>query len=218
MHVVPLWASAMAWSSLPPRLPVAASRARQVSLVMVELEPPPSTFEPQGDPTQLAILLGVVALPFAYWWYITVPEARLALSKDKRFGETADFIVDLAESEEARPVERWFFAKWLAKQPRRRERSPPSPTETRPLPADGTAAEEDSQPVPTASELFRPASLAGNATPRFWSGDNPIVVTMGALLAAGIVAAASRGSNALAFDGVLLGAGLAFGLTRLDLK
>ena len=46
--------------------------------------PPPQTFEPQGDPAQAVLLFFVVALPFGYWWYITVPEARLALAKDKR--------------------------------------------------------------------------------------------------------------------------------------
>merc|ERR1712087_784170 len=46
--------------------------------------------------------------------------------------------------------------------------------------------------LPTLQEPFTPANLRGNATPRFFSGDNPIVVTTGALLALCIVAASAR--------------------------
>ncbi len=37
-------------------------------------------------------------------------------------------------------------------------------------------------PPPTLAELFFPASLKANATPKFWSGDNPVAVTAGAPL------------------------------------
>ena len=57
-----------------------------------------------------------------------------------------------------------------------------------------------------------------NATPDFWSFDNPIVVTMSALLTFGVIAAAARENGALTFDALLLLAGLAFGANRLTLK
>ena len=74
------------------------------------------------------------------------------------------------------------------------------------------------QREPTLAELFRPASLKGNATPRFWSGDNPIVVTMGALFTLGAFATVARENTALAIDGALLSAGLLFGVSRLGMK
>ena len=53
--------------------------------------------------------------------------------------------------------------------------------------------------------------------PRFFSGDNPIVVTMGGLALLGAFATAARANGALAMDGLVLCAGLAFGLSRLTL-
>ena len=170
------------------------------------------TFEAQGDPLQAAILVSVVLLPFGYWWLITVPEARLDLAKDKRLDtDLNEYLVDL-KAAEGRAPEKWFFDKWLQKA---------KPAKV--LPADSaTAPERTSTPDEGAAvpieELFRPASLAGNATPKFWSGDNPIVVTMAALLSFGIFAAIARSNNALAIDGLVLGAALVFGLNRLTLK
>mmetsp|Transcript_16000 Transcript_16000/g.52732 ORF Transcript_16000/g.52732 Transcript_16000/m.52732 type:complete len:235 (+) Transcript_16000:76-780(+) len=193
---------------------------------------PATSFEPQGDPLQAAILFSVVALPFAYWWYISVPEARLALAKDKRIkeGETKRYLDELADDPSGRKAERWFFAKWL------RQNKPSRPAAAKAAPEDEAAAlppEEEAAALPPAPPpepardllqsprlgvLFKPASLKGNATPKFWSGDNPIVVTMGGLALAGVVAtAAQSGSGALVADVVVLGAGLAFGLSRLTL-
>ena len=193
--------------------------------------PPATSFEPQGDPLQAAILFSVVALPFAYWWYISVPEARLALAKDKRIkGEIKRYLDELADDPSGRKAERWFFAKWL------RQNKPSRPAAAKAAPEDEAAAlppEEEAAALPPAPPpepardllqsprlgvLFKPASLKGNATPKFWSGDNPIVVTMGGLALAGVVAtAAQSGSGALVADIVVLGAGLAFGLSRLTL-
>ena len=71
---------------------------------------------------------------------------------------------------------------------------------------------------PTLKQLFEPASLKGNATPKFWSGDNPIVVTMGALFLLGAGATLARENTALAVDAAILTAGIAFGVTRLNMK
>ena len=106
-----------------------------------------------------------------------------------------------------------FFSKWLRKAPKKRE--PPTIAEA-PL-AAAEAASANSANV-TLQQLFEPASLKGNATPKFFSGDNPIVVTMGALMALGILASLARGNGGLAADAAVLAAGLAFGLTRLELE
>lgn len=189
------------------------------------------TFEATLNGGQAVVALGAVALPFGYWWFITVPEARIALAKDKRLGETKEFIAELAESAEGeRPVEKWFFSKWL-----KQDRPRPSPRAAPPRAPDaqaaatsgdaeaGAAAEPsaaDGAPPrqPSLAELFEPASLRGNATPAFFSGDNPIVVTMAALMAMCALAAAARANAPLALDAAVLGAGLVFGLTRLTLR
>ena len=209
---------------------------RTHALRMQEVEP--TQFEPQGDPVQFAILTLAVAVPFGYWWYITVPEARLALSKDKRLGDTGAYIEELARSDEARPVERWFFSKWLNQAPKKRtaRTEAASMLSTAPTmaavamvepPHPETAAESAAAPEqPSAvqkreaslEQLFRPASLKSNATPKFFSGDNPIVVTTGALLAAGIFATVAKENGQLAADLLVICIGLIFGATRLTLK
>lgn len=209
---------------------------RTHALRMQEVEP--TQFEPQGDPVQFAILTLAVAVPFGYWWYITVPEARLALSKDKRLGDTGAYIEELARSDEARPVERWFFSKWLKQAPKKRtaRTEAASMLSTAPTmaavamvepPHPETAAESAAAPEqPSAvqkreaslEQLFRPASLKSNATPKFFSGDNPIVVTTGALLAAGIFATVAKENGQLAADLLVICIGLIFGATRLTLK
>ena len=105
-----------------PGFPTAVAKCPRVpTMRMLDAGVEPVQFEPQGDPAQFAILALAVAVPFGYWWYITVPEARLALSKDKRIGGTGEYIQELAQSDEARPVERWFFSKWLKQAPRNRK-------------------------------------------------------------------------------------------------
>lgn len=228
--------TASAWSLAPLRVPTPIplrSSARQTPARMQVDElaqaviAAPQTFEAQGDPAQLAVLALVVGIPFGYWWYITVPEARLALSKDKRLGDTADYIRDLADSEEQRPVERWFFAKWLKKAPKKRpqavDTAAPFMNSEREASETAVSLAEPPSEAPaerdvSLQELFEPASLAGNATPKFFSGDNPIVVTVGALMAAGIFAAVYRENASLAIDLLVLSIGLLFGATRLTLK
>ena len=144
-----------------------------------------------------------------------MPEARLALSKDKRLGETADYIRELAKDEAERPVERWFFSKWLQKVPKARSSRAASASMQEARVNDAATSENADVSL---QQLFEPASLAGNATPKFFSGDNPIVVTLGALMGFGIFAAAARENGALAADAAVVCVGLIFGLTRLQLK
>lgn len=171
----------------------------------------PMVFEAQGDPATAVALALVVAIPFGYWWLITVPEARLDLSKDKRKGGMRGYIDELRADQTPRAAERWFFKKYLDQLPDR-PLDPPPPTAN----ADAPAADADA-PSPSLGELFQPASLKGNATPNFWSGDNPIVVTMAALLACGVFATGVRTNAALTVDAVVLAAGVAFGVSRLSL-
>ena len=174
--------------------------------------------------------------PFCYWWYITVPEARLALAKDKRLegGESREYLLDLAEAPEGeREVERWFFSKWLRQAKPRRAGAATASVQAEVAEAAAVAEQRtalttaDAEPSDAATrstdavplrDLFAPASLKGNATPKFFSGDNPIVVTLGALAALGVFASLARENSALAVDVVLLTLGVAFGASRLTLK
>ena len=210
-------------------------RRAPVPLMQVSEPLPPQVFEPQGDPAQAVLLFACIAVPFGYWWLITVPEARLALAKDKRLqtGETNQYLQDLATDEASRPVERWFFSKWLRQLKPAKEKSRtteataqaqalaevPETADATPSPAAETMTNGMPSPEqPTLQELFTPASLKGNATPQFFSGDNPIVVTVGTLLTVGVFATVARENSALAVDGLVLGAGILFGTSRLFLK
>ena len=201
-------------------------------------EVPPVVFEAQFDPSQLGITVLAIAVPFGYWWYITVPEARLSLAKDKRKsdGEVKQYLDELQSDPAGRPVERWFLQKWLRQnKPARTAAAPAAEPAVSPTMAATTASPEaeaaseatpaqptpvEQQRDPSLRELFAPASLKGNATPRFWSGDNPIVVTTGTLLTLGVVSTIVRegGTGAVLLDAAVVGAGLVFGLTRLRLK
>lgn len=210
-----------------------ASRTSRAPRMLIDAA---QTFEPQFSAAQAAVALGAIGLPFSYWWYITVPEARIALARDKRLegGETRAFIAELdASAKGERRVERWFFSKWLKQAAPRRSmpaaaepaalETPAQRTQVSPILAtvaeiEPAAVSADERRDPGLAELFTPASLRGNATPAFFSGDNPIVVTMGALMLAGLAAGAARANAPLALDGAVLGAGIVFGLTRLQLK
>ena len=220
----------------PVARPVArASRALRASMVVPEAasDVAPLVFEPRMDPSQLGITLGAIAVPFGYWWYITVPEARLKLAKDKRRadGDERQYLDelqrDLQREPDARPVERWFFSKWLRQAkplaPEPEQASERTATAAAPAePPPEAAARSDAAPrrEPSLGELLRPASLKGNATPKFWSGDNPIVVVTGTLISLGVASSLVRngGNGQLLLDASVVGAGLVFGLSRFQFK
>ena len=185
-------------------------------------------FEPRFDPATFSVLIAAVLVPFSYWWLITVPEARLNLSRDKRMsgGETREYLAKLRESGEDRPIERWFFSKWLQQFKARSTKDQYAAADAaRNIDVSSGVLDQDantSMDKPTRdglplSDVFRPASLRGNATPRFWSGDNPILVTMGLLLSAGIVDSLIREQPSLVLDGCIFAAGLIFGISRLGM-
>ena len=145
------------------------------------------TFEAQlaFDPAQLAVF--TVALSARCILVVHRTRARLNLAKDKRLegGDTNSTSRSCATVRRA--AARALVFRQVAEELRPSKAPRPAPEGARrtrrPAPA----------PAPTLGELFAPASLAGNATPKFFSGDNPIVVTVGALLALGTPAAgASR--------------------------
>ena len=234
-----VWALASSFVASPPRHSPSRTRHAAAAPRMIVDELAPVVFEAQFNPSQLGITAFAIAVPFGYWWYITVPEARLSLAKDKRKsdGEVKQYLDELQSEPDGRPVERWFLQKWLRQnKPARTTAAAPAAepvvsttmaATTASLEAAAAAPDAPAQPTPAEQqrdpslrELFAPASLKGNATPRFWSGDNPIVVTTGTLLTLGVVSTIVRegGTGAVLLDAAVVGAGLVFGLTRLQLK
>ena len=159
----------------------------------------------------------MVAVPFGYWWYVTVPEARLDLSKDKRKGGMRSYIDELRIDEDPRPAERWFFKKYLDQLPDKPLEAPSVVADPSGQVSSDTTDSGREVAEPSIQELFRPATLKGNATPKFWSGDNPIVVTMSSLLVIGVIATGARTNAALTADAIVLTLGIAFGVSRLTL-
>lgn len=60
---------------------------------------------------QLSVI-AVSASAAAFWWYVTVPEKRLELSRSKKGGEIKELLDDLEEDSD-RKVERWLLNDWL---------------------------------------------------------------------------------------------------------
>ena len=71
-----------------------------------------------------------------------------------------------------------------------------------------------------AARLANGAAASTALLPRFWSGDNPIVVTTGTLMFLGVASSLVRGGGTgqALLDLAVVSAGLAFGLGRLRLK
>ena len=60
------------------------------------------------------LVLAVIAVMTAYWWYVLVPGARVNLAVNKRTGKLRDYLEEL-KADDDRKLERFFYQKWLAK-------------------------------------------------------------------------------------------------------
>eukprot|EP00239_Pterosperma_sp_CCMP1384_P005976 CAMPEP_0197855932 /NCGR_PEP_ID=MMETSP1438-20131217/27534_1 /TAXON_ID=1461541 /ORGANISM="Pterosperma sp., Strain CCMP1384" /LENGTH=204 /DNA_ID=CAMNT_0043471195 /DNA_START=302 /DNA_END=916 /DNA_ORIENTATION=- len=159
------------------------------------------TFEPQGPGVaQTLVVLVVTLAPALYWWLVLVPSERQSLAKNKRRGEVKEYLEQI-EGDESRVMERWFYTDWLQQKGReseRRERNKQrgkttkASASTTTTPSTSTTVEA----VSTGSQTQTPAPPSDSssgadekeelepfdetpyvATPNFFSGDNPILVT-----------------------------------------
>ena len=73
----------------------------------------PSPMDYSALQSQL-IVLGVVGVMTAYWWYVLVPGARVNLAVNKKSGKLRDYLEEL-KGDDDRKLERFFYQKWLAK-------------------------------------------------------------------------------------------------------
>lgn len=138
---------------------------------------------------QVAVL-GITAGAALYWWYVVVPTARGRLAIDKRKGETAEYLSEL-ETEgavEERRAERWLYAEWLQKRADLAAKKAALPAESVSIAtASGEAAIASStssskpnmSPRKVNTNLLEPEIRT--PMPNFFSFDNPIVATLGAL-------------------------------------
>ena len=137
------------------------------------VDPIAATYVPTPiDPAVLRdelVVLGAIGATTAYWWLVLVPSARVALAKNKKSGELRAYLDDLARSD-GKGLEKWFYAQWLAK----------IDPETRYLLRDDAPAA--ARRVETLEDVARAARRA----PKFWSGDNPVLV--GTALTIGLAA------------------------------
>jgi len=114
------------------------------------------------------VVLGAIGTMTAYWWFVLVPSARVKLAKNKKSGELRAYLDELARSD--RKAEKWFYSQWLAK----------IDPETRYLLRDDAPASTRRR------ESLEDVVRAARRAPKFWSGDNPVLV--GTALTIGLAA------------------------------
>ena len=148
----------------------------------------PSPMDADALRNQL-IVISAVGATTAFWWFVLVPNARLGLARNKKSGALRAYLEEL-KTDDARPIERWFFEKWLRKiDPETRyllgdddddgkgkETSAASTSPARDAAADAPGRE------PSLEEILR----AAKKTSPFWSLDNPVLV--GTALSVGVAA------------------------------
>eukprot|EP00448_Togula_jolla_P015966 CAMPEP_0170573228 /NCGR_PEP_ID=MMETSP0224-20130122/2653_1 /TAXON_ID=285029 /ORGANISM="Togula jolla, Strain CCCM 725" /LENGTH=147 /DNA_ID=CAMNT_0010895801 /DNA_START=272 /DNA_END=715 /DNA_ORIENTATION=+ len=130
----------------------------------------PSALDMQALAVQLVVALVCTIPPYAYWWFVIVPNRRRELAKGKRKGgEVREYLEDLAAAPAAeRKPERWLYDRYL----REAGLKAPRPAGSAGLPEAVEALEDGLQDA-----------LPGGG---FWSFDNPVFVYF-VLLAAYII-------------------------------
>jgi hypothetical protein len=166
---------------------------------------PPSGYVPSPMDTSALqselLVLAVIAIMTAYWWYVLVPGARVNLAVNKRTGKLRAYLEEL-KADDDRKLERFFYQKWLAK----------VDPETRYLLRDDDEAEDGSSAAAGNPPRTKPRVALSDTegvtrdvgeeslediirkakkTPKFWSGDNPVLVgaaiTVGAAAVFGVI-------------------------------
>ena len=139
-----------------------------------------STMQSQG------VVLLVVGIMTAYWWYVLVPGARVNLAVNKKSGRLRAYLEDL-KTDDGRKLERFFYAKWLAKvDPETRyllRDEPDDEGEAGEVAAKTMLSDTEGVTRDVGEESVEEIVRRAKRTPKFWSGDNPVLV--GAALSIG---------------------------------
>ena len=153
--------------------------------------------------TSQLVVLGFTGVMVAYWWYVLVPGARVNLAVNKKSGKLRDYLEELKD-DDSRAVERFFYQKWLAKvDPETRFLLREDGTE-----GEGELAErgtnvnvktvtrlQDTEGGVTrdVDESLEDVIRKARNTPKFWSGDNPVLVGTALTVGAGVLVGALSG-------------------------
>jgi len=155
----------------------------------------PSPMDVGALQSQLWVLFAVGAMT-AYWWYVLVPGARVNLAVNKRSGKLRAYLEEL-KADDDRKLERFFYQKWLAK----------VDPETRFLLREDGDEDGDGRVVQAKTRLSDTEGVTRDAgdesledvirkarrTPKFWSGDNPVLVGTALTVGAGVLVGALTG-------------------------
>ena len=102
----------------PARRGSAARPRASAADAALEYGVPPSGYVPSPMDTSALqselLVLAVIAVMTAYWWYVLVPGARVNLAVNKRTEKLRDYLEEL-KADDDRKLERFFYQKWLAK-------------------------------------------------------------------------------------------------------
>ena len=155
--------------------------------------------------TSQLVVLGFTGVMVAYWWYVLVPGARVNLAVNKKSGKLREYLEELKD-DDSRAVERFFYQKWLAKvdpetrfllredagtegegeQQTERGTNVNVKTVTRLQDTEGGVTRE-------AEESLEDVIRKARNTPKFWSGDNPVLVGTALTVGAGVLVGALSG-------------------------
>ena len=191
----------------PARRGSAARPRASAADAALEYGVPPSGYVPSPMDTSALqselLVLAVIAVMTAYWWYVLVPGARVNLAVNKRTGKLRDYLEEL-KADDDRKLERFFYQKWLAKvdpetryllrdddedasdDGSRADAANPPRTKPRVSLADTEGVTRD-----VGEESLEDIIRKAKKTPKFWSGDNPVLVgaaiTVGAAAIFGVI-------------------------------
>jgi hypothetical protein len=120
-----------------------------------------------------------------------VPSARRTLAKEKRSGPLREYLEDLQSNDE-RPLERWFYTDWLRKLRRQQDMAARAAARRAAAAAGGEAQQaqpdqQQQQPVPAPA----PDEYV-DRQPAFFSLDNPLLAAAALIAAAGGVSTLLR--------------------------
>ena len=183
----------LASPSAPPIVATRASNPDTALLTGADYVPSPMD---TSILTSQLVVLGFTGVIVAYWWYVLVPGARVNLAVNKRSGRLRDYLEEL-KGDDNRKMERFFYQKWLAK----------VDPETRFLLRDDGNEDGDGRVVEAKTRLSDTEGVTRDAgdesledvirkarrTPKFWSGDNPVLVGTALTVGAGVLVGALTG-------------------------
>ena len=146
--------------------------------------------------TSQLVVLGFTGVMVAYWWYVLVPGARVNLAVNKKSGKLRDYLEELKD-DDSRAVERFFYQKWLAKvDPETRfllREDGNEDGDGRVVQAKTRLSDTEGVTRDNPDESLEDVIRKARRTPKFWSGDNPVLVGTALTVGAGVLVGALTG-------------------------